>query len=72
MNDKAHRRHVGQAPFSLGVTDNHWRPEELPSGRIVWKYRPPEDKAGLGALVAIVGMLACMVGAIGWTLWGAV
>jgi hypothetical protein len=74
MNDKTHRRHVGQSPFRFGVTDNHWHSETLPSGRTVHKYRPPEpqEKSGLGALVALIGMLACLVGAIGWTLWGAV
>ena len=32
---------------------------------------PKREKGGMGVLVAAVGMLACVVGAIGWTLWGA-
>ena len=32
---------------------------------------PRKEKGGIGALVAAVGMLVCVIGAIGWTLWGA-
>ena len=32
---------------------------------------PKREKGGMGVLVAAVGMLACVVGAIGWTLWSA-
>ena len=54
MNDKSHRRTVGQTPFIFHRMD-------LPQRK---------EKSGLGVLVAAIGMLACMVGAIGWTLWG--
>ena len=33
--------------------------------------QPRREKGGMGVLIAAVGMLACMVGAIAWTLWGA-
>ena len=33
--------------------------------------QPKQEKGGLGVLVAAIGMLACVVGAIGWTLWSA-
>ena len=32
---------------------------------------PRREKGGIGALVAAIGMLVCVIGAIGWTLWGA-
>ena len=32
---------------------------------------PKQEKGGIGALVAAIGMLVCVIGAIGWTLWGA-
>ena len=30
-----------------------------------------KEKGGIGALIALIGMLVCVIGAIGWTLWGA-
>lgn len=29
------------------------------------------EKSGWGVLVSLIGLLACMVGSVGWSLWGA-
>jgi hypothetical protein len=67
------------------MKDNHltieyerpdWTPDEMPTPEPPFTFgpmpeAPEQDKAALGALVSLVGLLACLVGAIGWTLWGA-
>ena len=53
-----------------------WASEEIrPRRPPFWCERtdipePRKEKGGIGALVAAIGMLVCVIGAIGWTLWG--
>jgi hypothetical protein len=53
-----------------------WTPDEMPTPEPPFRFHtmppPKQDKAALGALVGAVGMAACFVGALIYTLWGAV
>ena len=55
MNDKSHRRTVGQTPFIFHRRD-------LPQRK---------EKSALGVLVSLIGMLAILIAVIGHALWSA-